>query len=280
MKYVVVIAAYVASLAAPTNAQEHKPEIDAEERIVLSEEDLANGAHHTKHAETFGKYVEGYNYYILSGIDAAQATAPDGGGYFIGITADPPESPIGYDLKLLGVELVDAPRKTSYCSGASFTAFVEALNLIFADAKLALSDERAELLRMQEPDGGRREDHVKFWGEWNADGPGTNYALAQYAGAGERVEPSAAKPGDFVNINWKSGGGHSVVFLGWVVDSSGGKNLAYWSSQKGTNGMGDQVVELERIASVVITRLTAPERMFDFEPREVEYEVEGSEIEW
>ena len=34
------------------------------------------------------------------------ATAPDGGGYFTGPKASPPESPIGYDLKFMGKPLI------------------------------------------------------------------------------------------------------------------------------------------------------------------------------
>src|ERR1700759_1822169 len=105
----------------------------------------------------------------------------DGGGQFISVDANPPESPIGYDLKLFGQPLLSAPRKTSYCSGASYTVFIEAMNLQFPDGSAKLSPDRAESLRMQEPDGSRREDGVKFWGLWNDDGPGSQEAALQYA---------------------------------------------------------------------------------------------------
>jgi len=57
--------------------------------FILKKEDVSNGAYHTKHAEVFGKYISGYNTYILKAIDSVQFTAMDGGGYFIGIAADP-----------------------------------------------------------------------------------------------------------------------------------------------------------------------------------------------
>jgi len=194
-----------------------------------------------------------------------QATAPDGGGYFIGLKAKPAESPIGYPLALLGKPLLDPPRTSSYCSGSTYTAFIEALNLLL-DPATQLSPERAEAMRMQESNGGRREDGVKFWGHWNDDGPGCQYALVQYARMGEEVDPQYARPGDFLNINWKSGNGHSVIFLGWHTDEQQNKELMYWASQTGTNGLGDQLVKTSRIASLKAVRLTKPQNVYTFDP--------------
>ena len=249
--------------------------------LVLSKEDVSAGAYHTRHAEIFGKYAPGYNKFILQGIDKAQSTAPYGGGYFTGIKAVPAESPIGYALKLGNHALLDPPRTTSYCSGSSYAAFIEGLNLIFGDSLVQLDSTRYEALRMQEADGGRREDHVKFWGWWNADGYGNHFALVQYSGMGEVVKPQEARSGDFMNISWKSGIGHSVVFLGWYKAEDGTKNVVYWSSQKGTNGMGDQIVPLSRIKEVMIVRLTKPQKLFTFDvDAPVNTEVKGFEIDW
>ncbi len=249
--------------------------------FVLSPEDLRHGSHHQQHLDTFGKYVNGYNRHILEAIDSVQATAMDGGGYFIGITADPPESPIGYDLDLFGGQLLDAPRSTSYCSGASYSAFIEGLNLILAHRQDSLSHERYEALRMQELDGGRREDGIRYWGKWNDDGYGNHFALVQYSEMGERIDPRNARPGDFMNISWKSGVGHSVVFLGWCLDANNEKCVLYWSSQKGTNGLGDQMVPLDRIREVVVVRLAAPENLFNFDiDRSVSRAVKGDRISW
>ncbi|NOX87733.1 MAG: hypothetical protein GXO77_01820 [Calditrichaeota bacterium] len=258
-----------------------KPTRDNGSWFFLSKEDLSAGVHHTRHAEIFGKYAEGYNKFVLMGIDRAQSHAPDGGGYFIGLKADPPESPMGYELKLFGKSLLKPPRSTSYCSGSTYTAFIEALNLIFSDGQNKISPQRLEALRMQEPDGGRREDFVKFWGYWNADGYGNHFALVQYSKMGERISPQRARPGDFMNISWKKGGGHSVVFLGWYRDEKGGKNVVYWASQKGTNGMGDAVVPIERIKEVCVVRLTNPERLFSFNIDEpVRTDVKGDSVQF
>jgi len=233
---------------------------------LLNKEDMAEGKHHTRHAELFGKYVEGINQKVLQAVDIVQSTALDGGGYFANIKADPPESPIGYELKLFGRSLLNPPRTTSYCSGASYAAFIEAINLYFFEKQTEISYERYEALRMQEEDGGRREDQIKFWGKWNDDGYGCNYALVQYSEMGTDIKPEDALPGDFVNIIWNSGGGHSVVFLGWYKDESPILNLVYWSSQKSTNGLGDVVVPIEKIKNVKFVRLTNPQNIFAFDP--------------
>jgi len=234
--------------------------------FILSERNLPTRPQHLHHARRYGRRVCGFNYFVLKGIDKVQATAPDGGGYFTGKDAKPTESPIGYELQLFGKPLLAPPRSTSYCSGATYGAFIEAMNLLYPGGEDSLKFDQYEALRMQEIDGGRREDGIKFWGHWNADGFGNHFALWQYSGIGREIKPANARPGDFLNISWKKGGGHSVIFLGWYKSKKGEKSLVYWSSQKATNGYGDQVIPLERIANIKIIRLTNPEKVFSFNP--------------
>lgn len=258
-----------------------QPTTDNGEWFVLKKEDLAAGTHHTRHAEIFGKYVTGYNHFVLRGIDRVQATAPDGGGYFTGIKAVPTESPVGYALKLFDQPLLAPPRTTSYCSGATYAAFIEQLNLIFKEQKIEVSPERLESLRMQEPDGGRREDGIKFWGKWNDDGFGSHYALVQYANMGIEIKPRQARPGDFMNISWQTGLGHSVVFLGFYEDEQRKKNIVYWASQTRTNGFGDEIVPLNRIKNVKTVRLTAPQNLMIFDVNApVQRDIPGDVIDW
>src|SRR5205085_6520040 len=99
-------------------------------------------------------------------------TAMDGGGYFTGIKAQPTESPIGYPLTLGETPLLAPPRTTSYCTGASYSAFIEGLNLwlqqepaikrddLDTDPLPAwqppfaeITEDRLESLRLQEPNG-------------------------------------------------------------------------------------------------------------------------------
>ncbi|MBT9589054.1 hypothetical protein IV102_37315 [bacterium] len=83
---------------------------------------------HSSHLQRFGTAACGYNPFVLQAIDEVQRTAPDGGGYFTGIKAEPAESPLGYPLRLFGLGLLEPPRTTSYCSGSSYTVFIEAVN--------------------------------------------------------------------------------------------------------------------------------------------------------
>ena len=259
-----------------------QPTRDNGEYFMLKKRDLRAGSYHQKHSKIFGKYVKGYNDFILMGIDKAQSTAMQGGGYFTGITAEPTESPIGYELKLLDKSLLDPPRPTSYCSGASFTAFIEGLNYIYKDTNSEKLDSlHYEALRMQEIGGGRRNDGVKFWGHWNADGFGSHFALVQYAKMGKEIKPKNLRPGDFVNISWKSGLGHSVVFLGWYQDANEKKYMLYWSSQESTNGMADQKVAIEKIKEIKAVRLTNPEKIFGFDIKQkVNPEISGDKIQF
>ena len=96
---------------------------------------------------------------------------------------------------------------------------------------------------------------------------------------GRRIKLEEARPGDFLNINWIKGGGHSVIFLGWYEDETGKRSLLYWSSQQGTNGIGDQLVSVERIKSIVAVRLTNPENIFTFDPtRQYSRNIQGDPI--
>ncbi len=222
--------------------------------------------YHLQHERVFAEHTNEVNRAVLAAVDKIQATAPDGGGYFVGVKAVPAESPIGVPISIFGQPLLNPPRGTSYCSGASYSALVGALDSLLNSRSSELTVDRQEAIRMQELNGGRREDMVKLWGWWNADGPGSLYALAMYTSMGVRVGALEAEPGDFCNINWVKGPGHSVVFLGWDSTPEGEPMMRYWSSQKGTNGLGDQTSTLASMSGIVFTRLTRPDAIFEFDP--------------
>jgi hypothetical protein len=223
--------------------------------------------YHTRHFEYYGGTVPILNQSILRGVDQVQSKVPeDGGGYFIGVKADPPECPIGFTLDLFGKNLLQPTRQTSYCSGASYAAFIYGLSFALEGSTKELTSDQIEAIRMQEADGGRREDMVKLWGWWNADGPGSLYALTNFTSMGRRVSYFDAVAGDFCNINWVKGPGHSVVFLGWEETADGLPGMRFWSSQKSTNGVGDLTVPISSIAGVVFTRLTHADSIYDLNP--------------
>lgn len=229
---------------------------------LLSPGRLSLGAHHSRHAEAFGEWAEGFGRTVLQGVDAVQARSPEGGGYYVGRSLRPRESPVDYELRLFGFPLLAPPRSSSYCSGATYAAFVEALNLLFPDGSAKLGPGRLEELRMQERDGATRLDYVKVWGNWNSQW-GHELALVSLTGMGEKVPPERARPGDFVNISWRAGKGHAAVFLGWA-ERDGSLQMLFWSSQKHTHGYGDRLVPLSKIKEARFVRLTHPERVFTF----------------
>ena len=284
-KFITVIVVCVLVFA---SCSTEKPELeilsetkDDGSRLVLKKSDLLAGTHHLQHEKIFGKYTNGYNLKILQAIDIVQATAQDGGGYFASIKAVPPESPVGYPLKIFNEVLFQPQRSTSYCSGSTYAAFIEGLNLLYKDKNMELKYPQYEALCMAEPDGGRREDTVKFWGKWNDDGYGNHFALVQYSGMGKRIDPKTARPGDFMNISWTNGGGHSVVFLGWYQDEQGAKKLLYWSSQTRTNGFGDELVSLDKIREALVVRLTKPDNLFSFNvDKKVDRGIKGDVLIW
>ncbi|QQE13152.1 hypothetical protein JD969_06730 [Planctomycetota bacterium] len=266
-----------------------KPTTDNKTTYLLTPEQNDLPRYHTSHFSSFSDDVPGFNQLVLKGIDIVQASAPKGGGYFIGIKAKPTESPIGYDIELFGRPLIKAPRTTSYCSGSSYSAFIEGLNIYFKQhkPKEKLTSTRLEAMRMQEHDGGRRNDGIKMWGHWNDDGYGNHFALVQYTKMGTVIDPNYARPGDFMNISWNNGGGHSVVFLGYLVSErlkAEGKPhhfLRYWSSQRSTNGLADQTVSLANIKEVKVVRLTNLDNLFKFNPkRKVNDKIPGDKITW
>jgi hypothetical protein len=219
---------------------------------------------HTSHEKIYSEHAPDYNRIILKAIDKIQGQAITGGGYYTNLNDKSKESPIGYPLKIFNYPLIKPPRTTSYCTGATFAAFIEALNLIYPHGHTRLTLDRYEALRMQEMNGTRREDFVKVWGNWNTQW-GAQYVMIKYLEMGKIVSQREARPGDFINILFKGGGGHSAIFLGWYKNENKETQLLYWSSQPETNGISDHSVPAGKISKLVIVRLTNPGKIFSFD---------------
>jgi len=219
---------------------------------------------HTSHEKIFSENVSDYNRYILRAIDKIQGQAMNGGGYYTNKQDKSKESPIGYPLKIFNYPLINPPRTTSYCTGATFAAFIEAINLIYPDEGARLTTDRYEALKMQEMNGARRKDFVKVWGNWNTQW-GVPYVMIKYLEMGKIVTQREARPGDFINILFKGGGGHSAIFLGWYKNENGETQLLYWSSQPETNGISDHSISTAKISRLAIVRLTNPGKIFSFD---------------
>ncbi|MFT7520376.1 MAG: hypothetical protein ACI9MC_002521 [Kiritimatiellia bacterium] len=229
---------------------------------VLQPHESRSPTHHMGHERLFGDGVDGINLLVLRAVDDVQQRAPDGGGYFIGISAEPTESPVGQPLQMYGRSMLSPTRSSSYCTGATYAALLGAVERAVPEG---LDEVRLEALRLQEPDGSRREDERSVWGWWNADGAGGELALVQLVGAGVLVDQIDARPGDFVNISWRGGRGHSAVFLGWTF-SEGQPAMRYWSSNPGTDGYGDQTSLLSDMDALVVVRLRRPAAFKSFQP--------------
>ena len=111
------------------------------------------------------------------------------------------------------------------------------------------------------------------------EGIGRKTDLTTEVGARHQLTPQAVISGALGRHF--SGAGHSTVFLWWLIDAAGKKSVRYWASQKGTNGLGDQTSPVEKIRSVKIVRLVAPEKLLTFDvATPVNRKVAGDKVEW
>jgi hypothetical protein len=71
------------------------------------------------------------------------------------------------------------------------------------------------------------------------------------------------------------------VFLGWCLNPAGEKCVMFWSSQKSTNGYGDKISRLSTVKDVVVVRLTHPNRLYTFDPKQtIDHSVLGDTVNW
>ncbi len=115
----------------------------------------------------------------------------------------------------------------SYCSGATYLVFVQAVEKLNGGAPIA-SPLAEQLAVKGQPDG------VGVWGRWNANGPGTACLFRELDLGPNFTSWNAAKPGDFMKIFWNPNvgrheHGHSAIFLG-VTHESGVEMVQFWSS--------------------------------------------------
>jgi hypothetical protein len=139
----------------------------------------------------------------------------------------------------------------SYCSGATYLVFVQAVERLNGGAPIA-SPLAEQLAVKGQPDG------VGVWGRWNANGPGTACLFRELDLGPNFTSWNAAKPGDFMKIFWNPNvgrheHGHSAIFLG-VTQKNGVEMVQFWSSNI-PYGFGEKTVPKAKIASVIFSRL-------------------------
>ena len=123
---------------------------------------------------------------------------------------------------------------------------------------------------MQRADGTPRPDNELLWGLWNNDFWGVADAMVAFANVGQVIPPYAARPGDFLKIQWTKSSGHFVIFLGWIKGTNGlPVGVRYWSSNTGTNGYGESEHSISSIYALLLVRLTNPDNITTIDPQKV-----------
>jgi len=188
---------------------------------------------------------------VLRAIDAM----PSGGSYATTAQANLAlASAISLNSQSLLLEPVKA--QPSYCSGATYLAFLGAIRELLAAGKITLDDRaRAALLVQGQRDG------EGLWGRWNANGPGTARFFTEAKLGRNFTDWSQARPGDFLKIFWtaeigKFERGHSVVYLGRQT-VGGVEHVNFWSSNQPL-GYGLKMVPRKKIVWAVFSRLENP----------------------
>lgn len=155
------------------------------------------------------------------------------------------------------MELDPARAQPSFCSGATYLVFLDAMLEWHQRRRLRLPEDQVKrLLVTGQPDG------EGVWGRWNANGPGTARLFTEL-GIGVNFQAwEHALPGDFLKIWWnehigKREAGHSVVFLGYADTGDGQAGVRFWSSNQ-PDGYGEKVVPFSKIKRALFSRLTHP----------------------
>jgi hypothetical protein len=144
--------------------------------------------------------------------------------------------------------------RTTYCSGATYLVFVQALQSILS--RNALNGPLAQALAVR-----NQSDGVGVWGRWNANGPGTACLFRELSLGRNFTSFDAARRGDFMKIFWtrevgRREHGHSVIYMG-RFSQNGVEMIQFWSSNK-PDGYSLRSVPRSKIAYAIFSRLEAP----------------------
>ncbi len=100
----------------------------------------------------------------------------------------------------------------SFCSAGTYMVFLKVIGSLQQKRQVRLSEQskKAYCVQSKAPNG--QLDGYGIWGRWNSDGPGTAVVFKDLNLGYNFSDITRALPGDFMKINFKDGGGHSVVF--------------------------------------------------------------------
>jgi hypothetical protein len=150
----------------------------------------------------------------------------------------------------------------SFCSGATYLVFVQALEELARNGSCTLDPQILHTLVVA-----HQRDGQGVWGRWNANGPGTARLFTELGLGRNFTEFSAARPGDFMKIFWteeigQKEHGHSVVYLGSAT--VGGKEFVrFWSSNMASDkgdlsGYGYKLIPRTKIVRSIFSRFENP----------------------
>lgn len=152
--------------------------------------------------------------------------------------------------------------KSCYCCGLTFENFFRSIQRLLSDL-----DQGEEVNLMSVAD---MKYFLYLWFVERVWGDGPGVALERF-GLGDIIEKRAdVKKGDYVQFWRTTGSGHSVVFIDWLISTSGDTvGIKYWSTQSSTNGINfsseyfDGFGGTVNPAIVYFSRVRSPE---NFEP--------------
>lgn len=147
---------------------------------------------------------------------------PDGGGY-----CSLQDSGVSETIEHKGSVILPASKGGTYCCGFTFQVAMRV-----AEKRGLLSGKSVGQVR-------------RFQKLWYGSLPGSELRQCALAvgelGIGREIPLEDARPGDFMQLWTVAKGGHSVVFLGWLRDSSGKRIGVRYRSTQG-KGIGDSVM--------------------------------------
>lgn len=130
-----------------------------------------------------------------------------------------------HEILFKGETILPKGTNGTYCSGFTFTVVMRT-----AEQNNLLKDKTAEQIR-------------RFQKEWyGATGDTEKQAgpAMENLGVGKIVSFEQARSGDFIQF-WRGKSGHSAVFLKWIEEGGKKVGFQYRSTQKSTDGIGDNI---------------------------------------
>jgi hypothetical protein len=197
---------------------------------------------------------------LNSVIAAIVNSMPRGGGYSVQSAA---KDNLINSVRSSGdgaLDILPATAKPSFCSGATYLVFLQAISNMEKSGALVLPKELNRLLLV-----GRQTDGVGIWGRWNSNGPGTAKLFHDLGIGVNFTDPDKARRGDFLKIWWTDQigakeKGHSVIYLGTEKNESGEEAVRYWSSNS-PGGYGERSAPIARIKHMLFSRLENIQRL-------------------